>query len=198
MSGRRYRIGAAPAWRYSQSKEVLAPIHPSGNSRLRLEREYERAAIEARGPSRPRDAQQSFAFERSPSGDVQDAGGDDGCPPASPSRRLDWRGEITRELLAAAIAMAVPIRIDELRRVPLSRILNPSECARLAAFIGEHGAATQFPTAPGKKHVQFGGVATPDSAGAFARLVDGIARLAHMPGGFTFDGVHFDAPARSA
>jgi hypothetical protein len=102
------------------------------------------------------------------------------------------------ERLSFAMQAAVPIRIAELRHTPLARILHPGECARLAAFIGTYGAAVEFKTTPRAKHAQLGGGQSPGTADAFRRLADGIARLAHMPGGFTFLGVHYAAPARSA
>jgi hypothetical protein len=82
-------------------------------------------------------------------------------------------------LLQATLSVAVPMRIAELRRRPLSEILDPEALRSIQATLNE-----------AREEVLFGGRA---GAAGFNAVSDGIARLAFLPGGVTVLGMHFDA-----
>jgi hypothetical protein len=85
-----------------------------------------------------------------------------------------------QELLVAALSAAVPLWIEQLRRLPLADIL--ARARELAQVIAEHGDVILY---RGKK--------TGESAKAFNALAEGIACLAFAPGGVRAFGMHFEA-----
>jgi hypothetical protein len=85
--------------------------------------------------------------------------------------------------LLPALALAVPLRIEELR---LTSFEERAALARAAAQeIAEHG-----------DNVLFSGPRRGDSEKAFAALVTGLAVGAHQPGGVRFAGLHWEAESK--
>jgi len=84
-------------------------------------------------------------------------------------------------LLQATLSVAVPLRIAELRHKPLAEILAPEALSYI-----------QTRLAAAREEVLYGGKYCADG---FNAVSDGIARLAFLPGGVTFLGMHFDAAA---
>ena len=82
-------------------------------------------------------------------------------------------------LLQATLNVAVPLRIEELRRKPLSEILDPEALRSIQTRLGE-----------AREEVLYGGRC---GAAGFNALTDGLARLAFLPGGIVVLGMHFDA-----
>ena len=85
-------------------------------------------------------------------------------------------------LLQATLSVAVPLRIAELRRKPLSEILDPDVLSTIQRELAE-----------AREEVLYGGKA---GAKGFNALADAVARLAFVPGGVTVLGMRFNASAR--
>ena len=81
-------------------------------------------------------------------------------------------------LLQTALSAAVPLRIAELRDKPIEEILDPERLNSIQATFDEVREA-----------VLFGGKGC---AEGFNAVADAIARLAFMPGGVDFMGMHFE------
>jgi len=82
-------------------------------------------------------------------------------------------------LLKATLSVAVPLRIAELRRKPLSEIFDPDALSTIQCALAE-----------AREEVLFGGKA---GASGFNALADAVARLAFLPGGIGVLGMHFAA-----
>ena len=87
------------------------------------------------------------------------------------------------ELLQIALSAAVPLRIAELRRRPLSEILDPEALSTIQRELAE-----------AREEVLFGGKA---GASGFNAVADAVARLAFLPGGIEVFGMHFAARAEA-
>lgn len=82
--------------------------------------------------------------------------------------------------LTLALSVAVPLWIEELRRMPWEYIQRRAkECANVVAEKGDV--------------IQFRGGKKGESAEAFNRLAEGIACLAFAPGGVWLFGEHWEA-----
>jgi hypothetical protein len=89
------------------------------------------------------------------------------------------RGDGARELLAAALPVAVRVAIDGHRGRPAAEVVARAHaCARVLAAQGD---ALLFASPPGL------------TASVFAALVEALAALALAPGGVTFAGTHYEA-----
>ncbi len=82
-------------------------------------------------------------------------------------------------LMKIALSAAVPLRIEELRHKPIAEILAPERFNSIQATLDE-----------AREDVLFGGKGC---AAGFNAVADAIARLAFMPGGVDFMGMHFEA-----
>jgi hypothetical protein len=82
-------------------------------------------------------------------------------------------------LLQATLSVAVPMRIEALRRRPLAEILDPEALRSI-----QHGLAEA------REEVLYGGRC---GAAGFNALADAVARLAFLPGGIGVLGMHFSA-----
>ncbi len=81
-------------------------------------------------------------------------------------------------LMKIALSAAVPLRIMELRDKPIAEILDPERLNSIQATFDEVREA-----------VLYGGKGCADG---FNAVADAIARLAFMPGGVDFMGMHFE------
>jgi len=81
-------------------------------------------------------------------------------------------------LMKIALSAAVPLRITELRDKPIAEILDPERLNSIQATLDEV-----------REDVLFGGKGCADG---FNAVADAIARLAFMPGGVDFMGMHFE------
>jgi len=81
-------------------------------------------------------------------------------------------------LMKIALSAAVPLRIMELRDKPIAEILDPDWLNSIQATFDEVREA-----------VLYGGKGCADG---FNAVADAIARLAFMPGGVDFMGMHFE------
>lgn len=86
------------------------------------------------------------------------------------------------DVLSAHVAMAVPLRIDEIKRAGGPTDEDIRRVGEYATDIGARGDLLLFPGA--KK-----GVAT----GLVNKVVDGVAVLAFMPGGVEMFGTRYEA-----
>lgn len=168
MSGRRYRIDKSPIRK--GARPAKSPLMPDGLKKLKLDLAYEEAKAKAEAAEELRKRKARRSNDPPPRSP----------PPEPPS------GDSNTGLLAIALEAAVPIRIHELRQWPLEHVLNRRRMEQLADLIGERGDVILYRGKKGK------------TADAFNNLVDALARLAHLPGGVTFNGVHYEAESRSA
>ncbi len=84
------------------------------------------------------------------------------------------------ELLMMTLALAVPIAIEDAKRMPLADV---QQAAREASVtIGAKGDV-----------LQFGGGKKGEAAAAFAALARGLAALSFQPGGVKFNGTEWIA-----
>jgi len=81
-------------------------------------------------------------------------------------------------LMKIALNAAVPLRIEELRHKPIAEILDPERLNSIQRTLDE-----------AREDVLFGGKGC---AEGFNAVADAIARLAFMPGGVDFMGMHFE------
>jgi hypothetical protein len=103
-------------------------------------------------------------------------------PPPSPPKPA---GDCNFDLLNIALEAAVPLWIHRFKDVPLERVLNRKRLEELGDIVAERGDVVLYCT---KKK----------TADAFNKLAEALARLAHTQGGVLFNGVRYEAPARSA
>lgn len=95
--------------------------------------------------------------------------------------------DFNSELLNIALQAAVPLRIQELRKQPLASVMNRKRLEELGDAIGSRGDL-----------IMFGSKKAGRAEDAFNKLAEALARLAFVQGGVTFNGVHYEASARSA
>ena len=90
--------------------------------------------------------------------------------------------DFNSELLDVALQAAVPLRIRELRKQPLSSVLNQKRLKELGDVIAYRG-----------DNIMFGSKKAGQAEDAFNKLAEALARLAFAQGGVTFNGVHYEA-----
>lgn len=81
-------------------------------------------------------------------------------------------------LMKIALSAAVPLRIEELRYKPIAEILDPERFNSIQRTLDD-----------AREDVLFGGKGC---AAGFNAVADAITRLAFMPGGVDFMGMHFE------
>lgn len=110
-------------------------------------------------------------------------------PPPAPRDHLWLRpaGDCNFELLDLALQAVVPLWIDRFRDMPVDSVLNRKRLEELGDVICERGDVIMYRS---KKKGP--------TADAFNKLAEALARLAHAQGGVLFNGVRYEAPARTA
>jgi hypothetical protein len=126
------------------------------------------------------DRQTGFEFLYTPSEPVEKAS-DSPLPAHSMASRKTNVEARDAALLNLSLELAVPLRIEMLRKHPIGHILNQRRLEELADDVACYGDLVMFRKEKGQ------------TAEHFNRLAEGLARLAFVSGGVTFNGVHFEA-----